>query len=204
MDAAAPVVVPEPEPEPDIGPLPDFVVEPGSQPSNDMPQASIESALEPEEEEDLGPLPDFVIDPNLPPELRPAPPPPAPHAPATPAPLESLQVPTSAKPEGTVSNAAAAGLYFPPTTAFPIRRDDDGEELTRERKPSAPRRPPAEPGGKKKRATEPAEPGDEAGEVGWMAGLSNRLSAYSLADEDRESAPSEAESGLETDESTED
>jgi len=36
-----------------------------------------------------------------------------------------------------------------------------------------------------------------------MAGLSNRLSAYSLADEDRESAPSEAESGLETDESTE-
>ncbi len=89
-----------------------------------------------------------------------------------------------------MSNAAAAGLYFPPTTAFPIRRDDD--EFTRERKPPTPRRPPAEPEGKKKRPTEPAEPGDEAGEVSWMAGLSNRLSAYSLADEDQESAPSEA------------
>ena len=37
-----------------------------------------------------------------------------------------------------------------------------------------------------------------------MAGLSNRLSAYSLSDEDQESAPSEAESVDETDESTED
>jgi len=37
-----------------------------------------------------------------------------------------------------------------------------------------------------------------------MAGLSNRLSAYSLADEDQESAPSKTESVDETDESTDD
>ena len=37
--------------------------------------------------------------------------------------------------------------------------------------------------GKAKRASQPAEPGDESSGVDWMAGLSNRLSAYSLADE---------------------
>jgi hypothetical protein len=79
-----------------------------------------------------------------------------------------------------MSNAEASGLYFPPTTAFPIRRDDD--DTPRPKRP-APRRQAAEPP-KGKRSTEPAEPGDEGAEVGWMAGLSNRLSAYSLSDED--------------------
>ena len=32
-----------------------------------------------------------------------------------------------------------------------------------------------------------AEPGDEGNEVGWMAGLSNRLSAYSLSDDEAQS-----------------
>jgi len=185
-DGPPPVVVPDPEPEPELGPLPDFVVEPGAAP--DAPPTPVESGLEPEEEEDLGPLPDFVIDPSLPPELRPAPPPPAP-TPVTPPPVPPLQVPTSAKREATTSNAASAGIYFPPTTAFPIRRDDDEPPRPRTQ-PSRPRAA-GDPGkgdaGKKKRSTEPAEPGDEGTEVGWMAGLSGRLSAYSLSDEDAES-----------------
>lgn len=176
-----PVVVPEPEPEPELGPLPDFVLEPG--PSADAaPAPPAESALEAEEEEDLGPLPDFVIDPDLPPELRPEPPPKP--VPVTPPPPAALQVPTSAKPEPTMSNASAAGIYFPPTTAFPIPRDDNDDGPAREKR--APRRRPAADVNKSKRSSAPAEPGDEGAEAGWMAGLSNRLSAYSLADEDAE------------------
>jgi hypothetical protein len=81
----------------------------------------------------------------------------------------------------------SAGLYFPPTTAFPTPREGSDEEPSalRETRRSARRRPPTE-AGKAKRPTEPAEPGDEATEVGWMHGLSNRLSAYSLADEEGE------------------
>jgi acyl-coenzyme A synthetase/AMP-(fatty) acid ligase len=174
-----PMVLPDPEPEPELGPLPDFVLEPS--PNADAPPAPpAASALEAEEEEDLGPLPDFVIDPDLPPELRPEPPPkPAPVAP----PAASLQVPTSEKPEPTTSNASVAGIYFPPTTAFPIRRDDDDGPVRDKR---APRPRPAADLNNSKRSSEPAEPGDEGAEAGWMAGLSNRLSAYSLADEDAE------------------
>jgi hypothetical protein len=192
-----PVVLPEPEPEPDLGPLPDFVLEPG--PTADAPPPPpAESALQAEEEEDLGPLPDFVIDPDLPPELRPAPPPNP--VPVTPAPPPVLRVPTSEKPEPTTSNASSAGLYFPPTTAFPIRRDDDEYDPVREKR--APRRRPPAEVGKSKRSTEPAEPGDEGGEVGWMAGLSNRLSAYSLADEEAEQG-SEPPAGDESDDASE-
>ena len=192
-----PVVVPDPEPEPELGPLPDFVVEPGSAPEPaPMP---VESALVPEEEEDLGPLPDFVIDPSLPPELRPAPPPkPVPVQPE--AAVPPLKVPTSEKPEPTMSNAA--GIYFPPTTAFPIPRDDDDDDAPRGGK-RAPRPRPAAELGKSKRSTEPAEPGDEGNEVGWMAGLSNRLSAYSLSDDEAQSA-SESDAHEPPDEHTED
>ena len=76
----------------------------------------VESALVPEEEKDLGPLPDFVIDPSLPPELRPAPPPkPVPVQPE--AAVPPLKVPTSEKPEPTMSNAAGHGL--PPDDGIP-------------------------------------------------------------------------------------
>ena len=64
-DGPPPVVIPDPEPEPELGPLPDFVVEPGIEPER-AADAAVASALEPEEEEDLGPLPDFVIDPSHP------------------------------------------------------------------------------------------------------------------------------------------
>jgi len=109
-----------------------------------------------------------------------------------------LKVPTSEKPEPTMSNAA--GLYFPPTTAFPIPRDDDDAPRGGKR---APRPRPAPEPGKSKRSAEPAEPGDEGNEVSWMAGLSNRLSAYSLSDE--ESQPtSELDAHEPLDENTED
>jgi acyl-coenzyme A synthetase/AMP-(fatty) acid ligase len=175
-----PPVTPEPEPQPELGPLPDFVLEPDPSAAA-APAPPAEAALETEEEEDLGPLPDFVIDPDLPPELRPEPP--QKPVPVTPPPPTALQVPTSERPEPTMSNASAAGIYFPPTTAFPVRRDDD-DGAAREKR--APRRRPAADQNKSKRSSEPAEPGDEGAEAGWMAGLSNRLSAYSLADEDAE------------------
>ena len=76
----------------------------------------VESALMPEEEEDLGPLPDFVIDPSLPPELRPAPPPtPVPEQPE--AAVPPLKVPTSEKPEPTMSNRR--GGLLPPDDGIP-------------------------------------------------------------------------------------
>ena len=96
----------------------------------------------------------------------------------------------------------AAGIYFPPTTAFPIPRDDDDDGAPRGGK-RAPRPRPAAELGKSKRSTGPAEPGDEGNEVGWMAGLSNRLSAYSLSDDEAQSA-SESDAHEPLDEHTED
>jgi acyl-coenzyme A synthetase/AMP-(fatty) acid ligase len=178
-DEPEPVVVPEPEPEPELGPLPEYVLEPNATPE---PVPPTQAAPEPEEEEDLGPLPDYVIDPSLPPELRPAPPPPPP-APTPPAP--SLRVPTNETPETAPSNAAAAGIYFPPVTAFPTPRADP-DDAPREKRP--PRRRSVPDPGKAKRKSDAADPGDESSEVSWMAGLSNRLSAYSLSEDEAGSA----------------
>ena len=183
-DEVPPVVVPDPEPEPDLsGPLPEFVVEPSTEPESRP--APVESLLEPEEEEDLGPLPDYVIDPTNPQPPRPAPPPPAPPKPVFEAPR--AQERTDQAP------SEAAGVYFPPVTAFPTPRADRDDDDTRESRRAPRRRPPAEPKSSK-RSTEPAEPGDESGEVGWMEGLSNRLSAYSLSEDDvQEAADSDDE-----------
>lgn len=74
-----------------------------------------------------------------------------------------------------------AALSFPSAAAFSIPRPkDDGDREVR-----LPRLRPQAEHGKPKRSTQPAEPGDEEQEVSWMAGLSNRLSAYSLAEEDQ-------------------
>jgi hypothetical protein len=169
-----PVVVPEPEPEPELsGPLPEFVVEPGPE----LEQAPVPPEPEPEEEEDLGPLPDYVIDPSNPNAVRPEPPPPPPE------PRPIFEAPRAVKqPEETPSQAA--GLYFPPVTAFPTPRADleDDEEETRGNR-RAPRPRPAAELQNSKRSSEPAEPGDELAEANWMDGLSNRLSAYSLSED---------------------
>jgi hypothetical protein len=184
-DAASPVVVPEPEPEPDLsGPLPEFVVE--SPPEQELPPSPPHADPEPEEEEDLGPLPDYVIDPSNPQAVRPAPPPP----PEPPRVFETPRAPEKA-PEETPSQAA--GLYFPPVTAFPTpRAEREDEEMRGGRRAPRPR-PGADPKASKKRSTEPAEPGDEVGEVSWMAGLSNRLSAYSLSEGEQQAAADAAQ-----------
>ncbi|HEU4971761.1 MAG TPA: AMP-binding protein [Gaiellaceae bacterium] len=188
--APTPVVVPEPEPEPELGPLPDFVVEPGSQP--EPPPAPVESALEPEEEEDLGPLPDFVIDPSLPPELRPASPDPKPEI------ALKLTVELAPEPGADSTQPVSTELNFPSVTSFSIssseRRNDQGDPG--DRRSSGRRSAPPDPG-KAKRASQPAEPGDESSGNDWMAGLSNRLSAYSLSDEsevhDDDAKPTDAD-----------
>ncbi|HEU5489515.1 MAG TPA: AMP-binding protein [Gaiellaceae bacterium] len=171
-DETQPVVVPEPEPEPDLsGPLPEFVVEPSA---DAAPPPAPAAEAEPEEEEDLGPLPDYVIDPSNPRPVAPAPPPPTP---------EPRPVVEARRPDDQVDEtpSQAAGIYFPPVTAFPTLPADRDEDEPRESRRTARPRPAAESG---KSKTEPAEPGDEVGEVGWMAGLSNRLSAYSLSEDD--------------------
>jgi len=178
-DDVPPVVIPEHELEPDLsGPLPEFVVEPGPQEEQARPP-HVEPEPDEEEEEDLGPLPDYVIDPTNPQAVRPAPPPP-------PEPRPIFEAPRAEKqPEETPSQAA--GLYFPPVTAFPTPRPErDDEDVRESRRPSR-QRPPAEPKSSK-RSTEPAEPGDEGVEVSWMEGLSNRLSAYSLSEDESPAA----------------
>jgi hypothetical protein len=190
--------VPEPEPEPELGPLPDYVVD---APAESQPAVAPEppvSPLEPEEEEDLGPLPDYVIDPSRPQELTPPAPPRAVVKPIPP--LELAPDPSVEEP----SRADAAGLYFPPVTAFPAPREErnDDPDSPRESRRAPRRRAPAEPG-TSKHSTEPAEPGDETTEVSWMHGLSNRLSAYSLSDEDADGeSAAEADEAGSSDEST--
>jgi hypothetical protein len=80
-------------------------------------------------------------------------------------------------------------LNFPSSTDFSIprgSRDDVSEPRTPRR------RPPAELG-KPKRSNGAAEPGDEMGEASWMEGLSNRLSAYSLSEDEEPSTSEDAE-----------
>lgn len=176
-DEVPPVVVPEPEPEPDLsGPLPEFVVEPDA--TEQAAVVHIEPAAPAdEEEEDLGPLPDYVIDPNdLEAVKRHAPPPP-------PEPPPSF-VPRPVEPE---EPPATPALSFPSAVAFTLPRASRDDLETRE--PPSPRvRPPVEQHGNAKRSANPAEPGDEGNEVSWMEGLSNRLSAYSLSEEDERAA----------------
>ena len=178
-DDVPPVVIPEPEPEPDLsGPLPEFVVEPtvaDEAPAQVVRIEPVRAPDEPEEEEDLGPLPDYVIDPNDPDAARkhaPPPPPPEPQPILAPRPVAEEPAP-----------AAPAALSFPSAAAFSIPRvrDDDRETRTARSRPQA-------EAAARKRSPQPAEPGDEQQEVGWMAGLSNRLSAYSLAEDDDDSS----------------
>ena len=180
-------VVPAPDSEPEFepGPLPDFVVPP--EPEAEKPPIV---APEPEPEPQLGPLPDYIVDPSRPQEQKIDEHPRRQAAeadrPAFPGLLRA--------PEPEPSAAEAAGIYFPPVTSFPLLGDDGTEaDDRREPRKTSPRKPLPETGkDKKKRSLE--EPGDDAGDAGWMAGLSNRLSAYSLAEESATEEPAEEES----------
>ena len=193
--APPPVDLPKPEPVAPaaLEPLPDFVVPPGATPAPPAPPPT----PEPEPEPDLGPLPDYIVDPDRPPEARPK----APERAAAAASQTLHEI--AGEPE---TEASSSGLYFPPVTSFPAPRDDPDDDAERKREtPKAPRRRPAPSPTKSKRGKSgAAEPGDEAEEVSWMAGLSNRLSAYSLAEEEEaagsagepvEDKPEDAETG---------
>jgi acyl-coenzyme A synthetase/AMP-(fatty) acid ligase len=189
---APPVAPPAPEPVTSAPePLPDFVIQPEAGSARSAPPP----LPEPEPEPELGPLPDYVVDPTRPPESRPS------HdhlRPAAEAPRTFLEVAPD-----TGSGDPPSGLYFPPVTSFPTPRED-ADEGDHGREPPRPsrRRPAPETGKTKRGKSGAAEPGDEAEEVSWMAGLSNRLSAYSLAEEEASSAgepdeekPKDAETG---------
>jgi hypothetical protein len=157
-------------------PLPDFVVLPGTTTDPHAPPP----APEPEPEPELGPLPDYVVDPNRPDEPKPPAPKRTPAATSKP-----LEVASEPEPE-----TSTPGLYFPPVAAFPAPRDDpdDDSERRRDAPKAPPRRPAPDPGKSKRGKSGAAEPGDEAEEISWMEGLSNRLSAYSLAEEDADAS----------------
>ncbi|HEU0246610.1 MAG TPA: AMP-binding protein [Gaiellaceae bacterium] len=176
-EPAEPPVRPAPEPAP-VAPvvsesLPDFIIPPGTTPDPPPPPP----AAEPEDEDDLGPLPDYVVDPSqsADPKL------PEPEWTA-PLPAPKPLVEAAGKPD----TDAATGLQFPSATSFPTPRSgEDGEtEFGRDAHKSPRGRPAAGPGRSKRVRSREAEPGDESEEVSWMEGLSNRLSAYSLAGEE--------------------
>ena len=182
------IPTPELEPELDPGPLPDFVVPPepeDEKPPIVAPEPGPAPLLERE------PLPDYVVDPSRPPEPR-----------ADEARYEAPEVERPAFPglvrphEPEPTAAETAGIYFPPVTSFPPPRDDDGAEADGGREPrkTSRRRPPTEPDTPKRRRSL-EEPGDDADDGAWMAGLSNRLSAYSLAEEGAEVADGSADVG---------
>ena len=172
------------EPEPVVAaapePLPDFIVPPGTPSESHAPPP----APQPEPEPELGPLPDYIVDPSKPP----APKPPARERKAVaPTPKPFFEV--VAEPSSDEPPASSAGLNFPPGTSFPVPREDADSSGRSNEVPKAPRRRPVRGAGKPKRGkSEAAEPGDEAEEVSWMQGLSNRLSAYSLAEEEESSS----------------
>ncbi len=118
-----------------------------------------------------------MIDPTNP-QPRPAPPPPP-----APPPKPVFEAPAAKQDVKKETPSEAAGLYFPPVTAFPAPRADRDDDEPRESRRAPRTRPPAEPK-PSKRSTEAAEPGDEGSESNWMEGLSNRLSAYSLSEDD--------------------
>jgi acetyl-CoA synthetase/medium-chain acyl-CoA synthetase len=175
-----------PEPEPDPGPLPDFVVPP--EPDAAKPPI-VAPEPEPEPSPALEPLPDYIVDPSRSPEPRVDRDAQRQAAQADQPAFPGLMRP----PEPEPSTAEAAGMYFPPVTSFPQLRDDDiGADGQREAR-KAPRRKPPTDGSKPKKKRSLEEPGDDAGDAGWMAGLSNRLSAYSLAEEDADEEETEHE-----------
>ena len=160
------VAAPEPEPEPvetpateyapaaEPEPLPEYIVTSSPEPIPVPP-------TEPQDEPELGPLPDFVVDPDHPRTLEPVP-------------TASVE-PEIYEPPPPEAEDPLAGLGLKPVTEFP-KVESAGERSA----PPGRRRP-----GGPLRDTKPdrpseGEPGDEAEEIGWMQGLSNRLSAYSL------------------------
>ncbi len=169
-------IAPEPEPysepEPEVEPKPVAVPEPEPEPV---------AALEPE------PEPVAVAEPE-----------PEPGAVEDEEPLPDFIVVRDPDEEPPIPPVLELGL--PPVTDFTL---DSGRNS--EPRPKAEPRPPAQapapvPDKRPRRGRSAPEPGEEGEDVGWMQGLSSRLSAYSLDGEDEpgdgrnEREPEDAES----------
>jgi hypothetical protein len=154
------IVVEAPEPEPE--PAPELFIAPEPEPLPDVvvdqvqtpePLGEAAPASEPAPEQGSDSLPDYILDPAREPEHEREPPP------------------------------RFRDVGLPPVTNFPSLHErtesgvapDDG----RPRVPR-PRRSIETSAASVERSI--GEPGDEADEIGWMKGLSNRLSAYNLAE----------------------
>jgi hypothetical protein len=113
-----------------------------------------------------------VVDPDRPTPLEEVPPP---------SPVAEVPTPTPA-PSGPAEtdDDPRAGLGITPVTEFP--QVDAGAK-----REASGRRRLSQPAAKPDTQRSLGEPGDEGEEIGWMQGLSSRLSAYSL-----DSDPSEA------------
>jgi len=180
----------EADPPPaELEPLPDYIVEPGAavEPSP-APMVNAVPAADPlEPEPDPGPLPDYIVDPSRPlrqvakasdPTLEPKPLWPSPTFALPPEPDDPPLLP----------------LGLPPLADFPApgKPDSEEEEPAPKSNRRTRRRPAAAPERRGRRAHSAGEPGDEQEAVDWMDGLSSRLSAYSLSD-DESSTPAEVD-----------
>jgi acetyl-CoA synthetase/medium-chain acyl-CoA synthetase len=199
-----PVAFVEPEPEPvalvEPEPITVPVVEPAPEPPPVVePEPTLVAFVEPEPEPDPEPLAPHASPPAAPPE--PATPTIDPKSilvePPPPGPLpDYIVVPETdrqTEPETDAPDLAALGL--PPVTINLERRDAPAPPAPK--RPRAPSTPKKEDKRGKSRQSD-GEPGDEVEEVGWMEGLSTRLSAYSLASDEPE-ASAEDESDKDND-----
>jgi acyl-coenzyme A synthetase/AMP-(fatty) acid ligase len=174
-----PVVEPEPEmvaaepkplaPEPmptvssPAGPADELILEPLRPPEPEPdpgPVAEVIPLVEPEPDFDPDELPDYVVVPGS-------------ERPAQESPIAPADLSFPSIPELVLEPATEQGTMEPRTTA----REETQDAPQRERDASDRRT------GKDRRRHSSHEPGDEGDETGWMQGLSNRLSAYSLSED---------------------
>ena len=121
-----------------------------------LPPAAFQPVPEVEDDEEvLEPLPDYVVDPDAPRLER------------------GDDAPDTEKPD-------LSGLGLRPVN-FALDRETP-ERPTAPKRPRPEAQPPSGP--EDKRSQSNGEPGDELDEVDWMGGLSTRLSAYSLSQDE--------------------
>ena len=146
---------PEPAAQVEAEPEP-FVYEP---PAEGLLPASFQPEPAVEAEEPLEPLPDYVVDPNA---------------------ERSPQMEKDAGSDEEAGKPDLSGLGLRPVDFELDRSEPERSPAPKRPRPEAP--PPADKKDRRSRST--GEPGDELDEVDWMGGLSTRLSAYSLAQDE--------------------
>jgi acyl-coenzyme A synthetase/AMP-(fatty) acid ligase len=177
-----PLRPPEPEPEPEPEPVAETVFEPSYLPelvAEPEPEPEPELVAEPEPVAEVIPLVEPAPDPE--PEDLP----------------DYIVVPGSEQSQdgaGDESPGTDPGLGFMPITELIFASETEKPAEESESKPKRERRATERRAGKdRRRRSSSHEPGDENDETGWMQGLSNRLSAYSLAEDGSEPAENEDE-----------